>query len=96
VNFRYAISPSSDLPSNHNPLSLNADDMLAMYKLGINDAKSAIQKGAGTSVLDHAHLYSLKKSGMKSLTAAEFESKKLAGEFGAYKLEEDKLFLSYQ
>jgi len=96
VNFRYAISPSSALPHNSNPLSLNSDDMLAMYKLGMNDALVAISKGVGASVNDAAHLYSLKKAGNKSMTFGEYESKKAAGEFSTYKMEEDKLFLSYQ
>jgi len=38
VNFRYVVGPSGELPKERNPLEMNADDMQAMFNMGIMDA----------------------------------------------------------
>jgi len=49
VQFRYAVTPSTKLPSSSIPIGFNTDNLNTMIQLGKSDALAAIQKGEGVS-----------------------------------------------
>jgi hypothetical protein len=86
ANFRYAISPSTALPSSLFPMNLSKKQITDMIALGESDAKAAIAKGKGVSVEHLLHYHALKKvsdSAIEGMTLGDFLEAKENGTFDA-------------
>jgi len=58
VTFRHTVAPSTRMPFNIHPLSLELADVDSIYNLGVTDAAAEVKASATEDI---THYYSLKK-----------------------------------
>jgi predicted acylesterase/phospholipase RssA len=96
VNWRYAISPTSAIPSSLKPLNMNEKDMEGAFAAGVKDATDAINNKV--TIDDLIHYHALKKSGQHDIrghTYGSFIEAKKNGDFENYDIMQDPYMRKY-
>lgn len=86
LDFRYIVSPSSELPSSLYPLNFTQAQVDSMVQMGVQDGVNAVSNGP-QDAKDTLHFFALKKKRdprVSGLSYEDFVEKKLAGEFEDY------------
>jgi len=96
VDFRYAIAPTTAIPSSLTPMDMSQKDMENAFAAGEKDAQDAIS--GKVTIDDLIHYHAMKKSGnqaMRSHTYESFIEARKNGEFGDYDIMQDKFMRKY-